>query len=299
MGANALVAAFCAVPRCGIIGGMKVSVSCGQCGRSFMAHDREVARGRGKYCSRPCATRAIHTGLPKPKSRENMRKLGLASKGRRPSNAKEPVLKPCEACGVSMAVKPSLAKRKRFCSAACKHAKRRTVTGPDHWLFTRTPRTCEMCGATVLVKACHQERFRFCSLRCAGSWVSNTWPRTSSIERALHEELRLRGLAFDIEYAIGPYTVDIAFPSGRVVIEADGAYWHGTERQQAKDRRKDAYLRNHGWTVIRLTEAAIKESPAACIDTIMLIALDPERLSGVKIPSNSSGDPARVAPDLA
>lgn len=181
-------------------------------------------------------------------------------------------MKTCETCGAALAVKPSLAKRKRFCSVECRRAERRAITGEAHPLFKpKTPMACEMCGATALVKPSLVARFRFCSRRCAGAWVSNTWPRTSSLETALHDELARRGIPFDAEYAIGPYTVDIAFPSAQLVVEADGAYWHGTERQQAKDRRKDTYMQNHDWTVLRLDEAAINASPAACVDAIMLM----------------------------
>ena len=129
--------------------------------------------------------------------------------------------------------------------------------------------SCEMCDRLVEVKPSLVSRFRFCSRRCAGHWVSMTWPRTSSLELALHEELRARGIAFEVEHKIGRYAVDIAFPSVRLAVEADGAYWHGTPKQVAKDRVKDEYLAREGWRVARFSEAAIRESAAACVDTLM------------------------------
>lgn len=126
-----------------------------------------------------------------------------------------------------------------------------------------------MCGRVVWVKHVHLTRFRFCSRRCAGAWVSMTWPRTSSLERALHDVLNGLGIPFEIEYHIGPYSVDIAFPDARLVVEADGSYWHRTAKQLAKDRGKDTYLERHGWTVVRFTEDAIRESAVACIAAIM------------------------------
>src|SRR5262245_19844533 len=207
----------------------------------FAANDR---RERQTYCSAACRNTAIHAGRPKPASRETMLRVNRLGRETFRANASARTVKQaCEQCGTAMSVKPCLVGRTRFCSNDCKYAHRRTITGADHWLFTRIARTCEMCRATVLVKACHQDRFRFCSRRCAGAWVCNTWPRTSSIERALHDELAARGVTFEVEYAIGQCTVDIAFPASRLVVEADGMYWHGSEEKQAKDRRRDAWLR--------------------------------------------------------
>lgn len=252
----------------------RVTRPCPGCGLAVIRTPAYFAdadrRERQTYCSRSCASRAVNIGRAKPASRTTMLRVNrLGLEAFRANAGARRVTQPCEQCGAAMSVKPCLVGRKRFCSADCKHAKRRTVTGPEHWLFTREPRACEMCGTTALVKRSLVSRFRFCSRRCAGSWVSNTWPRTSSIERALHESLWLRGVPFEIEHAIGPWTVDIAFPIARLVVEADGTYWHGRDKQKATDRRKDAYMRSHGWRVLRFTEVAITASPDACVDEIM------------------------------
>jgi very-short-patch-repair endonuclease len=80
--------------------------------------------------------------------------------------------------------------------------------------------------------------------------------------------LTKRSILFVTEYRIGPYLVDIAFPDRMLAVEADGSYWHGRPKQQAKDRRKDEYATSHGWTIIRLGEVAIRADVAACVDVI-------------------------------
>jgi very-short-patch-repair endonuclease len=83
---------------------------------------------------------------------------------------------------------------------------------------------------------------------------------------ALRQELARRGVDFVAEHAVGQYSVDIALVGPRIAIEADGDYWHGNARQQAKDRQKTGYLTAQGWRVFRFTETEIKADASACID---------------------------------
>lgn len=53
-------------------------------------------------------------------------------------------------------------------------------------------------------------------------------------------------------------TVDGMFPSLRLIIEADGAQFHKSPDDIAKNQERDAELANYGWTVIRYTEDEIK-----------------------------------------
>lgn len=66
-----------------------------------------------------------------------------------------------------------------------------------------------------------------------------------------------------------PWIIDVAIPSHRLAIEADGTYWHSLKTAQRRDARKDADLAARGWTVIRFAEAEIRQSAAHCIDKVM------------------------------
>lgn len=85
-----------------------------------------------------------------------------------------------------------------------------------------------------------------------------------------------------------PGTPDFAFPSEKVVIFADGCFWHGCapcskgrkpvnnsrywsdkiEANRRRDRRADRALRSCGWTVIRVWEHALERTPENAISKI-------------------------------
>jgi very-short-patch-repair endonuclease len=56
---------------------------------------------------------------------------------------------------------------------------------------------------------------------------------------------------FRRQHPIGPYTADFCCASAKLVIEVDGAA-HTDDRQIAHDQRRDAYLRELGYSVLRI-----------------------------------------------
>jgi very-short-patch-repair endonuclease len=75
-------------------------------------------------------------------------------------------------------------------------------------------------------------------------------------EKAMQEYLRaLRplGAHFRRETPIGPYVVDFAWLSARIVIEVDGAS-HELPGRAEHDLQKDAFLRSRGFHVIRVRD---------------------------------------------
>lgn len=252
--------------------------SCLNCGKSFVTKTAPSRVGRGKYCSRSCQVSASHRGQPKPASRRNLARAREVKRETNwsPPNKKEPVVLTCQFCSVLFSVIPARADTAKYCSRECSNAYKRTVRGANHPLYVpTTPMQCEMCGKEVAVKPSLVSRFRFCSRRCTGAWVNKQWPRTSSIEKRLHDELTSRGVSFLIEHAIGPFVVDIAFPASMLAVEADGDYWHGRPQQQSKDRQKDGYLSRNGWRILRLTESEINADVKECVDRIITLLTGP------------------------
>ena len=84
----------------------------------------------------------------------------------------------------------------------------------------------------------------------------------------MQKELAARGITFNFEFGIGPFGVDLAFPDRKLAVEADGTYWHGSEKQQSKDRRKGAHLRKAGWEGARRKAPEIRADVSACVDII-------------------------------
>ena len=65
------------------------------------------------------------------------------------------------------------------------------------------------------------------------------------------------GLEFQREVKIGYWVVD--FLVGRVVIEADGTYWHSKTETKVRDARKTRRLRAWGYEVVRLPETEVEK----------------------------------------
>lgn len=63
------------------------------------------------------------------------------------------------------------------------------------------------------------------------------------------------------------YRLDFAIfcKRGPLAVECDNAKAHAGRRQRERDRAKDAFLRRHGWTVIRLAERDIVASVERCL----------------------------------
>lgn len=84
----------------------------------------------------------------------------------------------------------------------------------------------------------------------------------SSIEVAVKNVLSILGIEYIESYRIGPYTADIYIPHRELVMECDGDYWHGTKEAKLHDAKRDQYMRERGFNVVRLQEHRIRKQPA-------------------------------------
>nr|WP_231687768.1 DUF559 domain-containing protein [Bacillus sp. CHD6a] len=75
----------------------------------------------------------------------------------------------------------------------------------------------------------------------------------SYIERRLYNALVFNGYTVHTQVPCGGYRIDLALPAYRIAIECDGKTYHSTPQQKAHDRQKNAYLRRHGWKVLRFS----------------------------------------------
>lgn len=217
--------------------------TCARCGKDFEHKRKDTS---GKYCSRACSD-AVNKNPP----------------------AIPWIDKACAYCGKPFKCSP-WHPEVAHCSGKCaKRHEAQTKRGVNHPLYKeKTAMTCEVCGKVCMVKPSLVSRFRACSRRCAAVLSQQAWPRTSSIEKAMHDAFLAIGLTPVPQYAIGGWVVDFAFPSARLVVECDGTYWHGRPRQQLRDRQKDASLRERGWHILRLSEIDINASPADCAQRV-------------------------------
>ncbi|WP_246704573.1 endonuclease domain-containing protein [Rhizobium sp. P32RR-XVIII] len=73
-------------------------------------------------------------------------------------------------------------------------------------------------------------------------------------------DLRPFGARFRRETPIGPYIADFAWLSARLVIEVDGDS-HETEAGRSHDIRRDTFMKNEGFNVLRFDNAQVLDGP--------------------------------------
>lgn len=91
----------------------------------------------------------------------------------------------------------------------------------------------------------------------------------SGLERTVAAILDALGIAYQPQAPLGWYHVDFLLLEQRVVLECDGTYWHGRPQQIEDDRRRDAWLNRHGYTVVRLKEADIRRDAKGLIEEML------------------------------
>jgi len=97
--------------------------------------------------------------------------------------------------------------------------------------------------------------------------------------------VRLRGRAagaqaFRRQHPIGPFITDFCCVSSRLVVEIDGGV-HGAPDVMQRDARREDYLRNAGYHILRLTDHEVLQDPDAAAARI--------RDASVRPPPSASG----------
>jgi len=66
------------------------------------------------------------------------------------------------------------------------------------------------------------------------------------------------------------YRLDFALfcGNGKIDVECDNEKWHSLPSQKIKDRKRDLYLREHGWTILRFEGKKIMNNPNYCIKVL-------------------------------
>ena len=91
----------------------------------------------------------------------------------------------------------------------------------------------------------------------------------TDIERIMDKALSKGGVDYVHNYPIRSkfgYILDFAIPDLKIDIECDGEPWHPEGNDH--DRKRNWYLRNQGWTIIRFKGKEIKKDIQSCIARI-------------------------------
>ena len=92
---------------------------------------------------------------------------------------------------------------------------------------------------------------------------------TTDAEQHLWSRLRrgqLNGYRFRRQRPIGPYVADFACLNPRLIVELDGSQ-HAEHPE--RDQRRDAYLRNQGFQVLRFDNHTALTDTEAVLETIL------------------------------
>lgn len=93
--------------------------------------------------------------------------------------------------------------------------------------------------------------------------------KNTSIELIIEQELINRHIPYLKQSPIkGIALVDFLLPN-KIIVQADGDYWHSREKNKGKDIAQDIVLGFKGYKVYRFTETEINKSARKCINKVI------------------------------
>ena len=104
--------------------------------------------------------------------------------------------------------------------------------------------------------------------------LRQTFPKKMTvIECLLHDEFAMRGLEFEMHKTMfGRFQPDFVFEQAKLIVQADGDYWHARPKVRERDAVFNQLARQDGWMVWRLGEREIKAPAAGYASIIQGIA---------------------------
>jgi very-short-patch-repair endonuclease len=124
--------------------------------------------------------------------------------------------------------------------------------------------TCDVCGTVKEIAKSRNKngRRKFCSRRCKGIYEfmkKNKYD--TSLEKSVQLVLDKLGVKYVKQCPIHGITLaDFYIPEQRLVIQADGKYWHSLPGAKERDTRQDFLLMFNGYKILRLAEDVVSNS---------------------------------------
>lgn len=259
---------------------------CKYCESPFYVPACRTANGFGDYCSPRCARSATRIERTCQQCGGQFHRLGgglycsrMCSAASRVKTSPEP----CEWCGEST-------RNFRFCSVSCHD---------NYQSRNRLAYRCKTCGAAFQWSPSRVKIHNptYCSMPCrtacpdwktnaviAGNLKQQQSKEPTRLEQAGAAILRRSGIAFDEQVLIaGKFVVDALLRNTKIVVQWDGAYWHGyrangdsrpldarQKKRSALDRSQDAYMRASGFVVLRFWDHEVFNSQERVIEAIQI-----------------------------
>ena len=134
---------------------------------------------------------------------------------------------------------------------------------------------CEICGRRIerslgyFTRKRRRVPYSFCSDKCWGIWFyKHCKKKNTDIEQIIANRLKKNNIQYESQKQIGKVAIVDFLIKGKIVIEADGDYWHSLSINREKDRNRDKILSQMGYIILRFLGSKIKERPDECIRTI-------------------------------
>ncbi len=166
--------------------------------------------------------------------------------------------------------------RRQFCNPSCKmrhlwtrpgHREHFTEVMKDHPSVRSAARRLQLDQARRNRRFSAETRER----NRAGRMRQHFPTQMTKIESALHDEFTRRGWSFEMHRTMfHRWQPDFMFELARVIVQADGDYWHTRPESAAKDAAFNWAANAGGWTVLRFWERDIKRDVSACADIVAL-----------------------------
>lgn len=244
-----------------------VQVTCSACATVFETTKYKAARNKKHFCSRDCFNgfnkidakcHQCQSPMVLQKYKSKYDKHFCSEKCQRKWRQSQKVKRTCLICQKNFLVSPSTVERSgaKYCSAKCKNKS----------IDTRINKQCPVCQKQFLAKPCNIKRGKdtYCSNKCAQKGEERT-----KIETIVSEMLDDTDVEYTEQYPIGRYICDFYIAKSNLVIEADGEYWHNLPKVKKSDERKNKYLKQHGYNLLRLPGDKIRNNPDWCKKQIL------------------------------
>lgn len=196
-------------------------------------------------------------------------------------------------------------KRQRFCSTTCADKFHSTQVGELSPNYKQVEAICESCGKRYKVKPSKVGKQRFCCHACFNAWqrkdkgykdrmtkilkenkaqgkmiAGNTMTKP---HRIITEELDKLNIAYECEYPVNHYLIDIYLLDYNMMIEVMGDYWHSNpelhydisgkvqQERTKRDTKKHDYVKeNYNIELLYIWENDIIKNLNLCMDIIKL-----------------------------
>lgn len=215
----------------------KIKTSCVICGKIIWVSPSNIKRGKGKYCSPKC------------------QRIAFSDK----------IKMECKYCKKEfLTIQSKIQNGRKYCSKKCADMARHK---------DKVKRICVLCNKEFYVheNIVQNGKGIYCSLSCKSiANIKNTKYQNTNIEIIIETLLKKKNIIFIKQHYIEQVgLVDFFIPIYNLIIETDGDFWHGTEKQKQKDINRDfKAIIYHKYNTIRLSEKLIISDLYKCWDKI-------------------------------